>query len=447
MNEISKNIRREKIYKNDLFFIFFLISISLFVISKYLGLNFTFLNEGKNFFLYNTKIFNINIPYYLFLLSYAFFCVIYYKQNAINVYEIIFLSIILLLIFFTKNKGYILFVINYSFLKFFFQKKLNLNRLIIFYKILIILFCLIFYQKHLNKIGLNILELPFHFSLVTNSISYLLYLSFLLQIFYLIRLNKFNYSIFISFFLILFLTNSFIKILSFLSIILYFFYFFLYSRYQKILNYNFKLLLLLIIIFVFFTPFIFISSYFIEILHNFYLFLLKSYSNFVGIIEKNGCDELVDKLLYSSDYLSRNLQLKYPVLCFNYTGEPPFYGMWIGLLERIQILKDCVLLNFSNNFEFNNLINSLELKAPYFSHNSYLNLAVVYSPLFLLTILFSKLYLVTKFVKKIDFVQFFIIVLILFSHLTDDYFYGNRAEISFLSFILLGIVLNQKNKI
>ena len=63
MNEISKNIRREKIYKNDLFFIFFLISISLFVISKYLGLNFTFLNEGKNFFLYNTKIFILTQKY------------------------------------------------------------------------------------------------------------------------------------------------------------------------------------------------------------------------------------------------------------------------------------------------------------------------------------------------------------------------------------------------
>lgn len=432
------------IYKKQIFSLF-LISFLLFVASKYVGINFQYLNIDKSFFFYNTKLLNINIPYYLFFCTYSLFLIIYFSENKLNIYEIIFLLIVLLFSFFLKNHGYLFFAVNYFFFKFFFQNNIDIKKLKIIYQILIVVSLFIVFQKYLDSKGIYYTELPIHFSTVTNSISYLLFYTFIAQIFYLIKLNKIDYSILITFFLIIFIANSFIKMLSFISLTIYFLYFIFNMRFRYLFNYNFKLFLILLVALVFFVPLYFTSSYFIDLIHNFYLLLLKIHSNFFGISEKKGCDELVDKLLYNSEYLSRSLQLKYPILCYNYTGEPPFYGIWIGFLERIQILKDFLFLNFSKNFELNDMINKFELNS--YSHNSYINLVVVFNPLTFLFIFLSKIFFIIFFLRRIHLIQFMLVALILISHLTDDYFYANRAEISFISFMLLGILLNQKNKV
>lgn len=422
--------------KNYLFQCFFLF-LSFFVLSKFTGSHFL----GDYNYIYEIKIFNLKITYYFFFISYLLFIFLYIKQNLLNFYEIIFFILILTLSYFTKEYKYVFLIINYTFFKYFYLKSLDLKISVIFFKILIIFFILIFYQEELRGNNVNIEELPIHFSLVTNAISYLIFYTFLFQIFYLTLNKKKNYSVLLTFLLLLILSSSYIKLLSTFALIFYYSFFYLNLNNVKIININYKFFLSLILIFVFLSPLIFINPYLIEMLHNIYLIILKFHSSIFAISEKNICDELIDKLLYQSDYLSKKLQLKYPILCYDYSAEPPLYGLWIGFLERIQILQNFISYNFDNNFQLRTLVTNMELRN--FSHNSYLNLLVNFNPIVFLFILSTKLLFLLFIIKHINLTQFILVSLLLISHLTDDYFYGNRAEISFLSFIILGMFLKK----
>ena len=426
--------------KNHLLQYFFLF-LCLFVLSKFIGFNFL----GNNIYIYEIKIFNLKITYFLFFISYFLFIFLYIKKNLLTSYEVIFFILILTISYFSKEYKYVFLIINYTFFKYFYLKSLDLKISVIFFKILIIFFILLFYQERLNVNNVNILELPIHFSLVTNAISYLIFYTFLFQIFYLILNKKKNYSVLLTFLLILILSSSYIKLLSIFPLILYYSFFYLNINNVKIININYKFLLSLILIFVFFSPLIFSNLYLIEILHDFYLIVLKIHSSLLAIPEKSVCDELIDKILYDANYLSKNLQLKYPVLCFSYPSEPPLYGLWIGLIERIQILQNFISLNFDSNFQLRTLVSKMELRN--FSHNSYLNILINFNLIVFLCILFIKLFFLLFIIKHINFTQFILVSLLLVSHLADDYLYGNRAEISFLSFIILGVFLKKRESI